>query len=213
MIAFHIDPEPTPEDVDRILAHETIQRTVMCSSPQFGPMSELMSNTPALRKHSQSMVSFGGYFPVLIAVALEAYLRGQVPQSSLWSSLKLHNIADPSPWLRLSRSERTEIKAVVSHRRMWEPIYRWQGEDFLRGEQWSNCLGIADTKRFIALILRAWDENWPVPRIKKFDEISERPFTADPPRFRDFEMSRDFVTPLKKKVSKFDRPCVFFEWL
>jgi hypothetical protein len=93
------------------------------------------------------------------AVAFEAYLRGRFPQSALWPLFKSHNIADPSDWLRLFSRGRRTIEAVVSPRRMWEPIYRWQGEGgFLVGEQWSNCVGIADTRRLVALIMRAWSE-------------------------------------------------------
>jgi len=214
MISFHIDPEPTAEEVERILAHETIQQTVKRSSPQFGPMSELMSNTPAFRKHSQCIFFKGDYFAILIAVAFEAYLRGRAPQSALWPVFKLHSIEDPRGWLRLSSGERKTIKAVVSSHWMLEPIYRWQGEGgFLDGEQWSNCLGVADTRRFVALILRAWKENWPVPRLGELDRISLPPSQAEPPQFRDFELSKLFVGPLTNKVSQFDRPCVFFEWL
>jgi len=214
MIAFYIDPQPTAEDVERILAHETIVQTVSKSSPQFGPMSELLSRTPAYRKHSQFIFFKGDYFAVLIAVGLEAYLQGRASQSDLWPVFKLHSIEDPRDWLRLSSGDRKTIKAVVSSRWFLDPIYPWQGEGgFLDGEEWCNCLGVADTRRFIALVVRAWKENWPVPRLGELDRISIPPSQTGPPRFRDFELSKLFAAPLTKKVSHFERPCVFFEWL
>ena len=177
-------------------------------------MAGLLYNTPGFRQNHECIFYKGDYFAILIAVALEAHLRGRVHQSALWPTFKLHSIEDPKGWLRLSSGERRTIKAVVSSRRMLEPIYRWQGEGgFLDGEQWANCLGIADTRRFVALILRAWKENWPVPRLGELDRISLPPSQAEPPRFRDFELSKLFVRPLTNKVSRFDRPCVFFEWL
>jgi hypothetical protein len=214
MISFHIDPQPTAGDVERILAHETIRQTVRRSSPQFGPMSQLLSKTPGFRKYSECIFFKGDYFAVLMAAGFEAYLQGRVSQSDLWPVFKLHSIEDPRGWLRISSGERKTIKAVVSSRRMLGPIYRWQGEGgFLVGDQWSNCLGVADTRRFVALILRAWKENWSVPRLRKVDRISTPPSGAEPPPFRDFELSKYFVEPLAKKVSHFERPCVFFEWL
>jgi hypothetical protein len=213
MIAFNIAPQPTAQDVERILGHEMIWQTVKKSSPQFGPMAELLSNTPAFRKYSQSLFYEGDYVAALLAMAVEAYLQGRAGQSSLWSILKLHSVEDPSSWLRLSREDRKAITAVVSTRRTWSPIYRWQGENYLEGEQWANCVGVADTRRLIGLILRAWNENWPAPRVKKLDDITDQPMKNDPPRFRDFEVSKLFVRPLTGKVSRFDRPCVFFEWI
>jgi len=84
MISFYIDPQPAAEDVERILAHDTIQQTIQSASPQFGPMSELLYYTPGFRQYSECISFKGDYFAVLIAVGLEAHLHGRVPRSAIW---------------------------------------------------------------------------------------------------------------------------------
>lgn len=169
MIAFFIDPAPTAEEVDRILAEETIRWTVRRSSPQFRSISELIYNTPGLRRHGHFIGCDANYFTVLMAAAVEAYLRGRISRYILWPVFKLHSTTDPSQWLRLSHLENKALKAALAGFDMWSPIYQWQGPAFLEGEQWANCLGVSDTRRFIAFVLRAWNENWPIPRLKNLN--------------------------------------------
>jgi len=176
-------------------------------------MSELIFNTPAFRRHAQSITYKGDYFVVLMAAAAEAYLRGWIPKTMLWPFFKLHATEDPSEHLELSPRDHRALKVALSGRTMWVPIYRWQGDTYLEGEQWANCLGVADTKRFVAVVERAWREDWPVPRLGELSRIEIPSLKSGSPRFRDCGIWEAFARPVIRRVTRFERACVFFEWL
>jgi hypothetical protein len=176
-------------------------------------MSELIFNTPGFRRHAQSITYKGDYFVVLMAAAAEAYLQGRISKTMLWPVFKLHVTGDPGRRLKLTRRDHEALKTALSGREMWVPIYRWQGAGYLEDEEWANCLGVADTKRFVAVVVRAWKENWPVPRLGELSRIEIPSPKSGPPRFRDCGIWEAFAGPVIRKVTRFERPCVFFEWL
>jgi hypothetical protein len=208
LLAFTVDPEPSAEDIEDILERRTVRWTVRHSEPQLYAMSSIMwDGLPRL--HNRLIhLSTSSQIDSLIAVAVDAYLRRSISAATLWAVLKLHSIVNLSEFLALTRDEVRALRVVSLGRLMWQPIYPWQGAGFLEGEDWANSLGVADTKRFVAVLIRAWEENWPAPRLK---EKSGAP-AGRGPRFRDFAVSNELAKPLGGRIGRLKRPCVFRRW-
>jgi hypothetical protein len=212
-VAFFVEPEPSPEQVEAILARKTIRWTIQHSTPQFAAMAELMGNVPSFSKHHPWVGYFKrSDFAVLIAAMVDRYLSGRISRAMLWPVFKVHNVADVSGWLRLSRAERAELKNAIFEERLWRPIYRWQGPGFLIGEEWANCLGVADTRRLLSVLDQAWSENWAVPRLKDPSDVSGSIHDTRLPRFQDFDISREFTKSLRKGLLRLGHACTFFRW-
>ena len=141
----------------------------------------------------------------LVAAAVDAYLEARIPRSALRSVLKLHSIAEPGEFLKLTREEKYVLRNANLTRAMWKPIYAWQGMDWLVGESCANALAHAHTKPFVDFVVRAWDENWPTPRLTETEHKSP----SGNLRFRDFALAKELVKWLRSKVSKLKTPCVF----
>jgi len=80
--------------------------------------------------------------------------------------------------------------------RIWNPIYKWQKKQS-ENEEWANCLGVSDTRRFISFVLEAHQGNWATHDLQ----------TGGTHRFKD---DPDCVTLARtvKKLKKFKRPSV-----
>jgi hypothetical protein len=175
-------------------------------------MAGLIDYVPAFGEHAVCVGFFKrSEFAVLLAAAVEAYLRAQIPRVMLWPLFKLHAVADASPWFHLSRKESQALKEAVSLPEFCRPLYRWQGAGFLEGEEWASCLGVADTRRLIACMTQAWSENWPVPRVKDLSNTSAPAEIQRSPRFRDFHITKQFAKALRTKLPALQRPAVFFQ--
>lgn len=208
LIAFSVDPEPSKERIEEILQDRTVRWTLRRSSPQLFTMSCIMwDGLPQFRKATVH-VSTCSQIDCLLAAAADAYLARRINAATLRATLKLHSVEDLGEFLRLSRHEKLELKSLAPIKAMWKPIYSWQGDACLADEQWANCLGIADTKRFIDFVQRAWNGNWPAPRIKEG-------LVADGhqhPHFRDFEFSGQLAKPLLRQIQFLRNPSVFRRW-
>jgi hypothetical protein len=142
---------------------------------------------------------------ILVAASSDAYLRGDMDQETLWA---VHNITgreDPRAWLRLSRSESQRLLNAEGYGAVEKPIFSWQSDEAL-GEGY-NVLRTADSRRFVDFLMRAGDENWPAPRIKR-DVKSRLQFPPDAtPRFRDVNLTRELTRQVKRPRNRFARPC------
>lgn len=209
-ISFSMSPEPSPEQVEAILARKTIRWTIQHSSPQLAAIAGLIDRVPMFRKHAVCVGFFkGSEFAALLAAAVDAYFSRRISLDVLRAVFRLHSVEDVSPWLCLSRRERQTLKENVSPPNICRPIYRWQGLGFLADEEWASCLAVADTRRLVAFVARVWRENWPVTRVKELSETSA-PTGSQPPKFRDFDLAKEFGRILKTKLPALRRPAVFF---
>jgi len=68
--------------------------------------------------------------------------------------------AKPDDWLRLDSRQSKAIDSALRWHRLWEPIYSWQDERACSDDDWTNCLGVSDTRRFADFVLSACRENW-----------------------------------------------------
>jgi hypothetical protein len=206
LLAFVVEPEPSAEEIEGILDRRTVCWTLRRSEPQLFAMSSIMwSGLPHFRNRLINLST--AEIDPLIAVAVDAYLRQTVSGATLWAVLKLHSVVNLSEFLALTRNEALALKTVGVGRFMWQPIYKWQGASSLEEEDWANMLGVADTRRFVAFLSRAWEDNWPAPRLK---EMSDSP--RHKRRFRDFPISDDLAKPLRSRIDHLKRPCVFRRW-
>lgn len=201
-----MEPEPTPQELEDILARRTIRWTLQQSDNRLFTMSEIMSNVPALRNRVTAF-SMKCEINSLLAAAVDAYLTRRAGVTALRAVLKLHCVGDPEGFLRLSSNESAALRVAVPAVAQ-EPIYSWLGPYWLDGEQWANGLKVGETRAFVTFVTRAWDENWPCPRIK---EMAREPF-SDQSRFRDFELHKVLAASARKIVKGWQKPCVFRLW-
>jgi len=213
LIAFSVEPEPSDAEVDDIIRRRTPRWTIQRSSPQFYTMGEIVCGAPRLAKSCAVLDVWANDLSVLLAAAAEGYFRGEVTVSAFKSVLKLH-YSKFEDFIRLSKSERSVVRGLMDVEQYAKPIYPWQGEMALLDEQWAGCLGVADTKRFFALVDRLWKQNPEVRRILDVD-VDHIEFCTpgrDTHRFRDFGISRHLMNLWSRKVRSFEQPCVFRRW-
>ena len=79
------------------------------------------------------------------------------------------------------------MKRVVQFGRA-ETMYPWLSAE-IAGDGYSS-LRLADTRRFIAFLKRAWEGNWPAPRIDNGTLRDLNVPRGTSPRFRDWELTR-----------------------
>jgi hypothetical protein len=213
LIAFSVEPEPSDAEVDDIIRRRTLRWTIQRSSPQFYTMGEIMCGVPRLAKSCAVLGVWANDLSVLLAAAAEAYFRGEVTASGFKSVLKLH-YSKFEDFIRLSRRERSVVRGLMDVDQYAKPIYPWQGETAVLDEEWAGCLGVADTKRFFALVDRLWKQNPEVRRILDVDvdHIEFCTPSRDTHRFRDFGISRHLMNLWSRKVRSFEQPCVFRRW-
>jgi hypothetical protein len=92
VIAFAVTPDPSREEVERIIATRTIRWTVQHSALQLWLLSSIIVHgLPKLRKWYfwTETDDISG----LIAVAVDAYLSRRISTRSLSAILKLHSIS------------------------------------------------------------------------------------------------------------------------
>ena len=150
---------------------------------------------------------------VVLAAAAEGYFRGDVTVSAFKSVLKLH-YSKFEDFIRLSKHERSVVRGLMNVDQYAKPIYPWQGEMALLDEEWAGCLGVADTKRFFALVDRLWKQNPEVRRILDVDvdHIEFCTPSRDTHRFRDFGISGHLMNLWSREVRSFQQPCAFRRW-
>ena len=175
LLALCVDPEQSPKQIEAILENEKVTDTLVRCSPQFFAMGELMDHAVSHSKKSKVRVEIHDVLP-LTYVATLAFLSKDISSATLWSVLKLHGIRLTD--LPRGSQLKERCRALLPWHRFWDPIYSWQGKKF-KEDEWSSCLGVADTRRFISFVLRAEEENWAT------ELPSPKSNTSGPLRFRD----------------------------
>src|SRR5438876_604343 len=131
LIAFTFEPEPSAERVEDILKHQTIRWTIRRSSPQlFAIASIIWDGLPQLQNGALSLSTKDNEH-CLFAAAVHAYFEGRITRAALRAVLKMHSVAEPSEFVQLTRKEKQRLASANLSRAMWEPIYSWQGEQWL----------------------------------------------------------------------------------
>ena len=208
LIAFSLDPEPANEEIENILQHRTIRWTIRRSSPQFFTMSCIMwDGLPQFRDRTVHL-STCSEIDCLLAVAVGAYLERRIDINTLRAVLKLHSVEDLDTFVRLNQQEKSKLKSAAIVKAIGKPLYSWQGDSCLADEEWANCLGVADTRRFIDFVAQAWNDNWAARRLREQVLGSGH----ECPRFRDFEFAKELAKPLLRKSHHLKSPSVFRRW-
>jgi hypothetical protein len=194
--------QQSPKRIETILETRKVAHTLKNCAGQLYAMSELMTNA---LPHSDKFIKYVEIHEILplIAIAWDAFLSGRISRAILWSVVKLHSLipADLEEGSQLA----VRAKALLPWHRMWDPIYSWQGNNWFRGEQSTNCLGVAGTRRFITFVLRAGKENWTT-------ELQETPWRpAGTLRFRDDPNCVRLANCIRK-TRKMKSPCVHRMW-
>lgn len=146
---------------------------------------------------------------VLLAVAVEACINRLIDRATLRAVLKINGSGAPSDWLEISESEEKPLLRGYRPESMARPIYVWQGDDAHLCTS-DTALGVDDTRRLIRFLMRAWEENWPAPRLNSDALELTKSRRRAPPRFRDFQLARDLHQGLRDWPV--DRPSVFRRW-
>jgi len=195
--------QQSPKRIETILETRKVADTLKKCTGQFFAMSELMTNA---LPHSDKFIEYVEIHEVLplISIAWDAFLLGRISPAILWSVFKLHSLKPTDP------SDDSQVapkwaRTLLPWHRLWDPIYSWQGNNWFRGEQSTNCLGVAGTRRFITFVLRADKENWTT-------ELQKTPLRpAGTLRFRDDPNCIQLAKCIRK-TRKMKSPCVHRMW-
>src|ERR1035441_3002123 len=193
----------SPRRIETILKTRKVSDTIRSCNLQFFTMSELMTNA---LPHSEKFIEWVEIHHVLplISIAWDAFLSGRISPATLWSVFKLNSVK-PTDLSDDSQAAPGWVRALLPWHRLWEPIYSWQGNSPFKHEELTNCLGLADTRRFISFVRRANKENWAT------ESLNAKSKAAGTLRFRD---DPDCVRLFKcmRKVGRMKRPCVHRMW-
>ncbi len=196
--------QQSPKRIERILETKKVADTLRLCGSQFFAISELMTNAV---DHSGKFIVYVEIKEVipLISIAWDAFLLGRISPAVLWSVFKLHSIK-PTDLLDDSQVAPKWARTLLPWHRLWDPIYSWQGNNWFRGEQSTNCLGVAGTRRFITFVLRAEKENWAT-------DLPGTPWRpAGTVRFRD-EPNCIRLAKCVQKARKMKSPSVHRMWI
>jgi hypothetical protein len=190
------------EGITDVLSRRTLRWTMQRSSPQYHFLAVIID------------AAGGGPYvacnpfetAILLAVAVEAVLTGLSDRATLHAVLKINAASRPSDWLEISERDEKPLLRGWRPELMARPIYAWQGDDahLCCGD---TALGVADTRRLIRFLMRAWQENWPAPRLTRDTLRFRIKRKQSAPHFRDFQLARDVHTGLVDWEAR--RPSVF----
>lgn len=203
LIAFAVDPEPSDREIEDILSRMTVRQTIRRSNPQFWVMNVLTNelvHKPKAALFSVELEDVSG----LIAVATRAFLERRITATTLWSVAKLHS-SSLTEWLRLDREQVKAVDAALPWDHMNDPIYPWQGQEACTQGEWTNCLGVALTRRFAGFVVNAHRQNWPAAPLKGDARRVAR-------RFADFPDCVHLATELERRFAALERPSVARMW-
>jgi hypothetical protein len=197
LLTFSI--QQSPKRIETILQSRRVSDTLRSCNLQFFTMSELMTNALPHSKKFIECVEIQEILP-LISIAWEAFRSGGISPATLWSVFKLNSIK-PTDLSDGSQAAPRWVKDLLPWHRLWDPIYSWQGKKRFRLEESTNCLGLADTRRFVSFVLKASKENWATEFLKDAGTLR---FRDDPNCVRLSECIR--------KVRRMKSPCVHRMW-
>jgi len=210
LLAFFVDEADLPDDPDPAEVKQymnwTLRRTMKNSTPQYDFLIEIALMNPqvegrCLHVWPDAWEEEG----VLVASSVDAFLRGDINEGTLRTVFTITATQDPRDWLRLSARDLDLVLDICDSWPSEKPIYSWQPPDCLRDDGYS-VLGLADTKRFLGFVQQAWEENWPAPRLKPRARKSLTLPSGSTPRFREFDLTRKLVKPVREAT--FEKPCL-----
>lgn len=188
LLAFAGD---APGDLERLLEQDMVKHTIRSCSPQLWTMGELIEHT--LAKSARAVVSGEAWDATpVVRTAVRAFMDRRISARDLWAVVKLHSIAQ--------RELGPARGATLPFKRLWDPVYAWQGPDSFKGDEWTNCLKAGDTLRFVRFLSRAHKENWPIGGGKR------------PQGFRESEAVAELVTIATDRVPRMTKPFVYRVW-
>jgi hypothetical protein len=195
--------QQSPKRIETILKTRKVSDTIRRCYLQFFTMSELMINA---LPHSKRFIEYVEiqYTNPLISIAWEAFISGRISTATLWSVFKLNSVK-PTDLSDDSRAAQGWFRALLPWHRMWEPIYSWQGEAPFKHEESTNCLGLADTRRFISFVRRANKENWATACLNTTSAA------AGTLQFKD-DLDCVRLSKCMRKVGQMKKPCVHRMW-
>ena len=200
------------EDMEDVFEKKTVAWTIRrCTSP-FYTMSYIIDIVPALRKHRLDIKTYyiGDSF-ALVAAGIDSWVRGVVGERTLHAILKLHNFEERSlHCLNLPKWLFTKLKQMASPEMLSKPLYSWQGSEACQSDNYGlvdNCLKVAETRRFLAFLERAWQEDQPVPFVESLSDCWELSAETTLPTFRELELTQRFMAK-RKAIRRFERPCM-----
>ena len=197
LVCFCLEEEPSDEELKDILERRTIRWTIQRCDSAFFLMSELMCHVPGHRSnHFVVEESEGG---VLIAAATAAYLGGKTDAKTLRAVLMACG-SPPEGWLSLTRKQKALLAEPSANIDYMKPLYRWQAEGACCEGEGVTCLGIPDTRRFVAFIENAYSGNWEVMKLLDAE--------ANKVNFRDFE-DAEYFHSAARKMRRTGSPSVF----
>jgi hypothetical protein len=208
---FALDPELDADAISHILENHTLRWTMKRASPGYWFLNHIVHHVRALERRCPSVWPEYLYeSAVLDAASVEAFLEGKISEEILWAVYNINGLHDPRVFLQLPRRELWNVEIALGSGAVENPIYRWQSDECLT--EGYSCLGLRDTKRFIAFLHQAWNENWPVPRLNE-EARKELELTNKTHHFRDFDLPSDLIACLEK--ARPVKPCTvqYFERL
>lgn|SRR5487761_1229016 len=192
------------EEIGDVLSRRTLRWTMQRSTPQYHFLAEIIDRA--------ARGPYAACDPcetaVLLAVAIEARLNGLIDRPTLHAVLKINAIGSPagSGFLEISESEERPLLRGWRPESMARPIYAWQGDGahLCTGD---TAIGVADTRRLIRFLTRAWEENWPSPLLCRDTLRFRKKRKQSAPRYREFQLAKD----LHEGLDGWDvsRPSVF----
>jgi hypothetical protein len=204
LLALSHEPTPNAKQLERMLATLTVSATVRRCHPQFWTMDEIMRRVLSRPDNSIFSIEVDD-ISGLISVAARAFLDRRITAPTLWTVAKLHS-AQFAEWVRLDSTESKRIDSALPWHRMWQPIYSWQDKRACADDEWTNCLGVDDTRRFARFVMDAYRGNWTAA------PIAERPKAHKSGRFRDFSDCVILANSMDRNLAKLRRPCVYRAW-
>lgn len=208
LLAFCLDPEPSAEDIEHVLQTKTVRWTVSRVRPPHYFMGELMRQTPATRQNIRGF-STKASPEILLACAVDAYLRDDISAAQLRSVVKLH-WTDVEDWLQLTAGDRERVRAALRSALPCRSIFSWQKTSGCEDEEWANVLGVTETARFLEFLEDAYSNNWPAPRLRTGPAGLRR--ESKIPRIRDSFLSDAVIRPALRWAPKLSEPCVYRTW-
>ncbi|RPJ87635.1 MAG: hypothetical protein EHM18_00170 [Acidobacteria bacterium] len=213
LLPFALDNPQLDEDdeeaVDAILDTKTVRWTMERSSPQFHFLEEILDSS---RLPSAGVFGFSPVeADVLVWTAAESFLNGLIDSQMLWSVFKLHSVTSPSEYFQdLPPDKDAILRAAVPIKKLWDPIFRWQGKKACRDMDWDNCLGPEDTRHFFRFIRKAWRKNWPAKCVGSQATRYVKVKPDSTPSFRDFYLCQELYRVASTR--RFREPCVYRRW-
>jgi hypothetical protein len=218
-------PEEELDSIDAILESEDVRETVGRLLPQFYCIVQLAASIPAFSRHLIAVETrFLEEPTVLVAAASGGFLAGALPKGTVKAVCKLHHLNGPRRVLKPPRSVGRRLGRMLSDRELKRPWFPWQSPRCCGYDatgwgtyDFDNCLGVADTRRFLRFFNRAWVENWDVPYFLHGSDdsyfawgiVSVEAREGVVPAFRQFALTRKLARPVLR-AERFARPALAF---